>query len=420
MKQLLMVSYHYPPDGSSSGVLRTSKFSKYLSNYGWLPHILTVKEGLYSVTDYELIGDIPSEAVVYRTLALDSARHLAVNGHHLAIFTIPDRYVTWFPFGAVRGLLALRKAPIRALYSTSPPPTAHLIAAFLKVISGLPWVADFRDPWIEEGIYPLPGTLRFRLEAALERLIVRKADRLIVTTPLLRKDFLARYPELPADKIKVIYNGYDEADFAALRKPAASGRFEILHAGLVTPEFRDPFPVLNVVSSLIANADLLCDEVQVTFLGGGSYTQSAKFREQIAQLRLDKVVKVSERISHKEALQRSQQATVLLLLQASDDTRSLIPAKAFEYLRSGRPIIALTFEGSTANLLKGMNHCFVVSPNDESRLRCVVMSLYRAWRRSPDGMEINSSFSRYERSNLTGELASVLEELVANNPGTRA
>ena len=103
MKKLLMVVHHYPPDGSSSGVLRPLKFSKYLSAYGWNPHVLTLQEWVYPVKDYNLLRDVPSEAVIHRTFALDSGRHLAIQGRYCSLFAIPDRIVPWLPFGVVRG-----------------------------------------------------------------------------------------------------------------------------------------------------------------------------------------------------------------------------------------------------------------------------------------------------------------------------
>jgi glycosyltransferase involved in cell wall biosynthesis len=412
VKRVLMVAYHFPPEGGGSGVLRTLKFTKYLPRHGWIPHILTLKRSFYVEKDNGLLSDIPPEAVVHRTFALDSSRHLAIRGRYLSLFSVPDRFVSWLPFGVLRGMRLIRNTGIDVLYSTSPPATAHLIAGALKRLTGLPWVVDFRDPWIEEGFFPIRGTLRYRVESFLERLVVHSADRLIFTTPYLRKDFLSRYPNLSPDKAAVIYNGYDEADFQHLDDQAQNERFEIIHAGLVTPEFRSPIPMLKVIASLVAEGNLLPEKIRITFLGGGPYLVSKRFTKTINDLRLNGAVEVADRVSHHQALQRLRKAAVLLLLQASDDTRFLIPAKAFEYLRIGRPVLALTLEGATADLFKGMDYCYVVNPIDESRLRNAVMSLYKSWCESPDRIQVSPSIQRYERSNLTAELAQLLGELV--------
>ena len=411
MKKVLIVAYHYPPEGGSSGVLRALKFSKYLPANGWIPHVLTLRESFYPVKDNGLLRDIPAEAVVHRTFGLDSARHLAVRGHHLGFLTVPDRFVGWFLFGLTRGLRVIRKEGIRAIYSTSPPATAHLIAAALKAVTRVPWIADFRDPWIEEGFFPAPGSLRYQIESSLERMVTRRSDVLTVTTPYLRAEFLSRYRELAPDKIKVIYNGYDEPDFSETNGKLRSDRFEIIHAGLVTPEFRNPLPLLETVSHLIDEGLLPPAQVQITFLGGDSWVSSAEFARSIQRLRLDGVVRVQGRVSHREALQRLSQAAVLLLLQASEDTRTLIPAKAFEYLRIGRPILALTLEGATADLLKEMEDCVVITPTDPAGMRHALLSLFNGWGKDRNGVSLRPRVREYERSNLTVELARILNHL---------
>jgi hypothetical protein len=136
-KRVLLVAHHYPPDGSSSGVLRPLKFSKYLSRYGWKPHVLTLKESLYAVRDDTLMGQIPEDVMVHRTVGLDSSRHLSIKGRYLAALSVPDRFVMWLPFAVAAGVRAIKKYGIRAIYSTSPPPTTHLIALGLKKLTGI-------------------------------------------------------------------------------------------------------------------------------------------------------------------------------------------------------------------------------------------------------------------------------------------
>ncbi len=413
MKHILMVAYHYPPEASSSGVLRTLKFSKYLPQHGWTPHVLTLRESLYPVRDGALLKDVPQEVVVHRTWALDSSRHLAVRGRYLAALSVPDRFVSWLPFGFACGLRVIRQAGIQALYSTSPQPTAHLIAAALKLATGLPWVADFRDPWIEDGIYPRPGSARYRIESALESFVVRHASRVTVTTEHFRRAMLARYPDLSPDHVIAVFNGYDEEDFVGLGvMTTPDDEFEILHTGGVTPDFRDPFPLLRAVKSCMDRGLLDRERVRITFLGGGSYVSSTGLLEGVRNLGLGNIVRVIDRLSYRASLQRATGAAVLLLLQASDDTRCLIPAKAFEYLRSGRPILALTFEGATADLVRDCGRGLVVDPRNSQALESAVVTLYQRWRA---GMvsDATAPFAvrRFERAALTAEFAAILDNV---------
>lgn len=408
---VLMVAFHYPPEGSSSGVLRTLKFSKYLPHHGWTPHVLTLRERVYRVKDEGLRSDIPPEAVVHRTRGFDSTRTLAIRGRHLAMASVPDPFISWLPFGVAGGLKAIRGAGIRAIFSTSPIPTAHLIAAALKRRTGLRWVADFRDPWIEEGQHPAPGSIRHAIESRLERAVIRNADRIVTTTPYLRADFLARYPMLDPDKVRVIYNGYDESDFARLPVPAREPRFEILHAGLVTREYRDPAPLLEAVARLIGAGVMSRADVRLVFLGARSYFESTAGRALVGRLGLEDVLEASPRIPNRDTLGRLRRASCLLILQASDDTRSLIPAKAFECLRVERPILAITGDGATADLLKKMDRCAVIEPSDPEALQNGLVTLYRAWKESAEPILSTRQIKHFERFALTAELAQTLHEL---------
>jgi glycosyltransferase involved in cell wall biosynthesis len=411
VKPILMIAYHYPPEGSSSGVLRTLKFSKYLPRHDWAPHILTLREGVYRVRDEGLRSDIPPEAHVHRTRGFDSTRALSIRGRHVAMFSVPDPLIGWLPFGISRGLSVVRRFGVRALFSTSPVPTAHLIAGALKRLTGLPWIADFRDPWIEEGQHPRPGSLRHAVESRLERAVVGSADRVVTTTPYLRGDFLARYPSLRPDKVRVIFNGYDESDFVHLPTPTKEPRFELLHAGLLTHDYRNPAPVLEAVARLIASGVMTRERTRIVFLGSSGFFRTGPGRSIVRDLGLESVVEVSRRIPNRDALVRLRRASCLLILQASDDTRSLIPAKAFEYLRVERPILALTPEGATSDLLKDMDGCSVVDPSDGQGLQDALRSLYRAWEEGPGPRLFTRNIRKFERSSLTEDLAQTLREL---------
>lgn len=408
-----MVAYHYPPEGSSSGVLRTLKFSKYLPALGWQPHVLTLREELYRIKDEQLLRDIPPDVVIHRTRAFDATYHLAVRGRYPAVFAVPDRFATWLPFGVARGLRVIRKYRVRVLFSTSPLPTAHLIAASLQSLTRLPWIADFRDPWIEDGLYPKPGSARYHVESVLEALVIRRATRVTVTTEHFRREMLARYPALRPDRIATILNGYDEDDFAGLDDVGPASKFEILHAGLVTPEYRDPLPLLRALRACITRGWITHQDARVVFLGGGPYLESRVFSEAVRELELGDIVQVLGRIPYRATIRRMAGAAVLLLLQASDDTRTLIPAKAFEYLRIGRPILALAGDGATADLVRDNDAGIVTDAGDQAAIESALVSLYKRWLGlEPHGRLNHAHALPFERAALTRTLAEILDSLI--------
>lgn len=423
MKPVLMIAYHYPPEGSSSGVLRALKFSRYLPQHGWMPHVLTLREGAYPVRDETLKTEIPPQVTVHRTAGWDTTRHFAIRGRHLECMAIPDSYVSWLPFAVARGLRVIRAAGVEAMFSTSPKPTAHLIAAILRRRTGVRWVADFRDPWIEEGTYPRPGSLRWRIETRLEAAVVRGADRVTVTTPELGDDLRRRYVDLPADRIAVIYNGYDETDFDG---PSCDGivprAFELIHAGMITPDYRDPLPLLRAVARLREEGRGR-DDVRVVFLGAGRYVESAAFKRAVDDLGLGDAMRVVGRMSHRDSLRRLLEAAVLVVLQA-DDARSLIPAKVFEYLRVGRPILALTSAGATRRLLGELGAGAVADPASVDSIGVALRELYVAWKADPGRRTPVSGIGRFSRASQAAELARLLDHLpssgVSSPRGCRA
>src|SRR5215470_15119189 len=220
MRHALFVAYHYPPESSSSGVLRTLKYTRYLGGFGWRVTVLTLDRAAYEVTDPKLEEQIPKDVRVIRTPFIDVKRQLAIRGSYPSILAIPDRWSGWWPWAVAAGRRILQEGPVDMIYSTSPHATAHLVAWSLARRSGVRWVADFRDPWYEEP--PEPGTTRLGQFAArrLERLVVRRADRIVASTGRLRDTLAARYPEKPITEFVSIPNGYDEADFSSIGKPS--------------------------------------------------------------------------------------------------------------------------------------------------------------------------------------------------------
>src|SRR5262249_37067498 len=149
-KHVLMIAYHFPPLQVSSGLQRTLRFARYLPDFGWRPIVLTTHPRAYASRDDGLLKELPDSIPVHRAFALDASRHLAVRGKYTRLFGIPDRYSSWY-LGAVPAALRLiRKYRPKAIWSTYPIATAHLIGATVHRLTGLPWVADFRDPMLYE------------------------------------------------------------------------------------------------------------------------------------------------------------------------------------------------------------------------------------------------------------------------------
>src|SRR5579872_3064203 len=147
-KRALLVAFHFPPDGGS-GMQRTLKFARYLPELGWDVEVLTVSANTYDVLDPSMVEQIPAQVSVHRTFCLNPRKHLSIAGHYPGILDFLDRFAYWFPFGVWEGWGLLRQRHFDVIYSTSPTRTAHLIAGTRGRWTGIPWVCDFRDPWLD-------------------------------------------------------------------------------------------------------------------------------------------------------------------------------------------------------------------------------------------------------------------------------
>jgi glycosyltransferase involved in cell wall biosynthesis len=380
----------------------------------------------YEVVDASLETQIPASTRVVRTRFFNTKRHLSWRGIYAGILALPDVWIGWLPFAVAAGRRVIAQDPVDLIYSTSPHATSHLIAARLAAASGKPWVTDFRDPWIEDP--PEPGTPNgfvFRTTNRwLERKVVHGCDAVVTSTTQLRDLLRARYPEEPLEKIGAILNGYDEADFGALPEfsPSSGTCLRIVHAGSVNGEFRDPAPLLAALGRIIRSGRLAASECELRFIGGGPYTEAPALRAAIDAAGLADAVKLLPRVPYDESLRELGGADLLLLLQASEDTVGLVPAKLYEYLRAQKPTLALVHPGAVGEVMKETGGGWAVDPRDEGALETALLAIVDAWRNG-DLARHRASLDllrRFDRRALTSELAARFDALVTRPAGGHA
>jgi hypothetical protein len=198
MKKILMIAFHYPPFSGGSGVHRTLKFSRYLPDHGWKPIILTANPRAYPRVGDEQLHEIPAAVRVTRVFALDAARHLSVRGSYLRYTALPDRWVSWWLGAVPAGLRLIRKFRPEVIWSTYPIATAHLIGLTLHRLTGIPWIADFRDS-MTENEYP-PDSATRCVYSWIERHAVRYCSRAVFTAPGALRLYAERYQEIPQSR----------------------------------------------------------------------------------------------------------------------------------------------------------------------------------------------------------------------------
>jgi glycosyltransferase involved in cell wall biosynthesis len=405
---VLIVGYHFPPQAGSSGLLRSLKFCRYLPEFGWLPTVLTIDPRAYEQTDGSQMAEVPSFVNVTRAFALDSQRHLSLGGRYLRATALPDRWVTWLVGAIPAGLTSIRKDKIDIILTTYPIATAVLIGYFLHVLSGKPWIVDFRDSMTEEG-YPEDPLTR-RTYQWIERKAIQHGSRFLFTAPAAIRMYLGRYPQLHPEQCLFLPNGYDEADFAELvPRHSAHDRIRLLHSGLIYPWERDPRPFFRALARLKAEGQISSEILSVDLRACGS---EAEYQKDLEGLGIQDLVHFLPHLPYRDSLQDAAEADCLLLLQAACCDHQ-IPAKAYEYLRLNKPILALTTHtGDTARLLNEAEGATIVDIADESAICAALPNFLHSVRSRTHPLP--RATDAYSRRSQAGQLVECMGGVIAS------
>lgn len=409
MNKVLIITYHFPPMGGA-GAQRMLKFVKYLGDYNFLPVILTPNPQLvrYQVYDHGLLKELPSNARVIFTPIIDLnwifkiLYGLKLSGlvRFINRNIFPDFQRQWF-FWTKRVLKRIIKNEnINSVLITSPPYSTQLIGLWLKKYFDVPLVIDLRDPLTFNHIKKKPEYEKKLFN--FEKKVLDNADFIIANTVFNKNTYINKFGISP-DKITVINNGYDAEDFINL-PPAIdkSNKVVFSYIGQLYGEY-NALPLFN---ALLKISDKIIKDVEFRFIGRLSETDEQFLKKND----LDKYVQIIKYVPHEEALKYNSSSDYLLLLQPSEDFSCYIPSKAFEYINSKKIIFAIVPEnGSTANLIRETGTGIVVSPENNDLIADILLRLINE--EKPELKCNHDAIERYERKNLTGHLALVLDKV---------
>jgi len=421
-KRVLMIAYHYPPAKGSSGALRTLNFSRHLPKHGWDPLVLTVSPNAHPEVGTDLLSAIPDGTVVRRAFSLDARRHLAFKGRYFDWTALPDRWSSWIAAAVPAGLRLIFKYKPEVLWSTYPIASALWIGYFLHRITGLPWVADFRDPLTEvdprTGEHHPPNKKLWTARRAIERRTVQHSARTVLVTPGAKRIYAERYLEIPAKRWAIIPNGYEEETFALVEKYVPprvlnGGAIQLLHSGVLypTPD-RDPSAFLEALGTLRKNGTLSDSQVNVTLRASGSEDH---YWTLIQRNGLQGMVRLEPAIPYREALKEMLCVDGLLVFQGYTSNPA-IPAKLYEYLRARRPILAMVdSEGDTADTLRSARTGTLVPLDSSQRIASEFLVFLDQIRQGSAPVPDPAFLQGLTRESRAAELAALLDEVDAEH-----
>lgn len=427
MKRVLVITYYWPPNGGVGGQ-RWLKMSKYLPEHGWQPVVFTPLNPEMAAVDEGLLKDVaPGLEVIKRPITEPFTLYKRFTGRakeeriqtaflkeeggrapgwkeRFALwvrsnFFVPDARV-WWVRPSTRFLKGyLRAQPVDAIVTTGPPHSMHLIGLALKRALGVRWVADFRDPWTGIDYYQqlsLTGWADAR-HRRMERAVLTAADRVVTVSWRWAKDLEA----LGAKDAAVVTNGYDPADLPSEPVPVDE-EFSLVHAGSMSPT-RDQPGLWRLLAGLCAKDADFGARLKLRFVG----PVDASVLASIAAAGIGDKVERLGRLPRTQAMREILRARVLLLpINTTPNQHGILPTKLYEYLSTGRPILAVgPKDGDVARVL-GRHLLIAPQPaaGDATRVRALFED-GTAW--APD--------ARYDRRALAGEMAQVLDALAARS-----
>ncbi len=414
-RHLAFLAYNFPPMGGG-GVQRSVKFVKYLPLFGWVPTVVAADDPSYWARDDTLLGDIAPDTAVRRLsptrpgalryllsrLCSEAAANRIVDG-----LFIPDDRVLW----AVRAALAVRvmvkKQAIRAVYTTSPPHSTHVSGLMLKRMTGLPWIADFRDSWTGDFRYDPPTRRVAKAHARWEKRIFEAADRVICNTETSRNGFISAFGIDP-NRLVTIYNGFDASDFSGgpERKAGSAERIVITHSGSFYGSYSPEVFVRALAVAIEQDAEL-ARRVTVRFVGVMDGNTELKVREI-----LPGHCSFTGYVDHARAIEAIMESDINLITLPVDDSASyIVPGKLFEYLAARRPILSVAPPGETARIIESARAGIVLSQRGVNDLSGALPRVIRELAEKKGPGPDRTVVERFERRNLTRQLARVLDDV---------
>jgi glycosyltransferase involved in cell wall biosynthesis len=444
MRRVLFLAYHFPPVGGG-GVQRSVKFVRYLPELGYEPVVVTgagPSDDRWTPEDETLAAEIPSGIEIHRVPGPVPPPSAGWRRRAERLLDAPAPFSRWWVEGAVE-LGRRLGAKVDLVYGGLVPYETAEAAAALASSLGKPWVADLQDPWALDEMWIYPTGIHRRRDLVRMRRLLGSAAAVVMNTPEAARRLVRAFPELGRAKVLSIPNGFDAADFAGPPPRRADGAFRIVHAGTLHSELGGrhrrtrwlrrllggaPVPTVDIftrshaylleaIAGLLEEEPALRSTLQVHLAG----VLSAEDRRLAAR---SPVTRLLGYLPHTETLALLRSADLLFLPMQGlpPGTRAgLVPGKTYEYLASGRPILAAVPDGDARDLLAEAGTARLCRPADTAAMaRIVREEIARRCSGTPAARPDPKVLARYERRRLVAELAIVFASVLEGSGASPA
>jgi glycosyltransferase involved in cell wall biosynthesis len=446
VQRILFLSYHFPPIGGS-GAQRPARFVRYLRDLGYECVVITAPGPLderWTPTDETLAAGLPASTDVRRLPGPEPASSTGWRGRAERWLRIRSPWErSWIEGQLSLGREAARDYEVDLVYAWMQPYASAEPAAQLARELGKPWVADLGDPWALDEMMLYPSALHRALERAKMRSLLGKAAAIVMSTPQACLEVGRSFPELARKPLVAIPNGFDATDFEDSVRPREDSAFRIVHTGYLHTELgqaqrrasvlrrlvggaavpgvdimtRSHVYLLEAVDRLLAHEPSLGSRLEIHLAGVLS-------RSDLEIAERSPVVRIRGFLSHVESLHLMRTADLLFLPMQNlpAGTRAtVVPGKTYEYLASGRPILASVPDGDARDILAEAGNAALCRPDDVEGMARALRREVERWRTGqPAPTPRSEVVARFEYRSLAAKLAEVFDGVLprSSRPST--
>lgn len=426
MNKVLIICGDFLPI-RNGGTIRCEKLVKYLPKYNWKTIVLTKKPSkeqkidnsitvsyckIYRTNRYDLAKAIVDFNYKLKSFFLkknESKKIIAINQNNLKInkrriteyFLLPDSDIFWAIGSFMKGLYIVIKENPNVILSTGPMHSSHIIGLFLKKTTRKKWIVEFRDPWtMNPFLSSKPFDFLDKIDNILEKIVLKNADRINVTSLEYKNQFLNKYKFIEEYKIVNIPNGFDPDDFNN-HKLEKNDKFTIVHSGNFYSE-RSSVVFIKAIIDLFNNNLLDCNNITVKFIG----LLDDIGKQLIINSGFSDAFEIYGNVSHSKSINEICNADLLLLIPGPGS--GTIPGKFYEYLASKKPIFCMVNEGPVKEMILENNLGSISNDNDIDEVKKKILILINDILTKKDSVkDINRLLEKYSRINIARQMSEI-------------